>query len=274
MANCSIPRTALLPLLLAAVAVMGCSPSASRKEEAPARRLLLFCGAGLRPAAAELIEAFCAEQDASVDSDYAGQEVLLSKIRLAKEGDLFMPGESRYVDLAAEQNLILSRRTVCYFIPTILVQKGNPKRIARLADLLAPGIRLGLGDARSCAVGRLCPDIFEKHGIRWEEVEPKLAFQSATVNELAMQIQAGSLDAVIVWDATAKQYARHGDPVPIPLSQNTISTVDIAVLKSSAHPTLAKAFLELAASDVGRRIFQKHGYQVDPPQEDRGAATP
>jgi len=274
MANCSIPRTALLPLLLAAVAVMGCSPSASRKEEAPARRLLLFCGAGLRPAAAELIEAFCAEQDASVDSDYAGQEVLLSKIRLAKEGDLFMPGESRYVDLAAEQNLILSRRTVCYFIPTILVQKGNPKRIARLADLLAPGIRLGLGDARSCAVGRLCPGIFEKHGIRWEEVEPKLAFQSATVNELAMQIQAGSLDAVIVWDATAKQYARHGDPVPIPLSQNTISTVDIAVLKSSAHPTLAKAFLELAASDVGRRIFQKHGYQVDPPQEDRGAATP
>lgn len=274
MANGSTVRAGGLLLSLAAVAVVGCSPSAPRKKEAPARRLLLFCGAGLRPAAGELIEVFCAEHDATVDSDYAGQEVLLSKIRLAREGDLFMPGEKRYVDLAAEQDLILSQRTVCYLVPTILVQKGNPKRIARLADVLAPGVRLGLGDARSCAIGRLCPALFEKHGIRWEDVEPKVAFQAATVNELAMQIQAGALDAVIVWDATAKQYAQHADAVPIPRSQNTISAVAIAVLKSSANPTLAKTFVELAASDVGRRIFQKHGYQVDPPQNEPGATTP
>jgi len=274
MSDHSIARARLLVLCALGVAIIGCNWTAPHENKAPKQQLLLFCAAGLRPAAAELIEAFRAEHGATVASDYAGQEVLLSKIRLAKEGDLFLPGENYYVDLAAEQGLVLSRKTVCYFVPAILVQKGNPKRIARLADVLAPGVRLGLGDARSCAVGRLCPSIFEKHGIRWEEVEQKVAFQSATVNELAMQIQAGSLDAVIVWDATARQYARHGDLVPIPLSQNVISTVDIAVLKSAANPALAEAFVELVVSDAGRRIFEKHGYQVAPPREKPGTPTP
>jgi hypothetical protein len=44
-----------------------------------------------------------------------------------------------------------------------------------------------------------------------------------TVNELGMQIQADSLDAVIVWDAIAGYYSKHGTEVAIPPERNIIS---------------------------------------------------
>jgi molybdate transport system substrate-binding protein len=99
------------------------------------------------------------------------------------------------------------------------------------------------------------------------DVERNLAFQSMTVNELGIQIQTGSLDAVIVWDAVAHQYLDHGELVPIPPEQNVISTVPVGVLAFSRHKSLAKLFAEFAVSDLGRSIFRRHHYRVDSPLE-------
>lgn len=253
-------RRLRLCLAVAAGLLLGCS-------EPPApRELFLFCGAGIRPPAAELAETFGRENGVRIVTDYAGSEVLLSKIKLVRRGDLYMPGDRHYVDLAAKEGFILSQESVCYFVPTILVQKGNPKSIEGLRDLLGPGVRLGLGDERACAIGRKSRKIFEKNGISWTHVERNLKFKSVTVNELGMQIQAGSLDAVIVWDAVAGYYADHGDEVPIPAEQNVISTVNVGVLGFTRHRPLAEKFVEFAASERGRAVFEKHGYRVDPPE--------
>jgi molybdate transport system substrate-binding protein len=223
---------------------------------------MLFCGAGLQPAAEELIAVFSANESAHVTADYAGSEVLLSKLKLTQTGDLFMPGEDYYVELAAQAGLVHHRRRVCSLIPTIFVQKGNPHRIASVKDLLAPGIRLGLGDPRASAIGRLCKVIFANHDLNWEEVEGKAAYLAPTVNGLAMQIQAQSLDAVIVWDATARQFARYGDAVPITPDRNAVATVELAVLASTRNERLAMEFLTFVAGPSGQKILQKHGYTV------------
>ena len=253
--------------LAALAASGGCGHSEDGKPAGKQAEILIFVGAGIRPPVAELAEAFGQENSVSVVPDYAGSEVLMSKIRLARRGDIYMPGDKHYVDQAAEAGMILSQEPVCYFVPTLLVQKGNPKGIRGLADLVKPGIKLGLGDERTCAIGRKCRKIFEKNNIPWADVEKNLKFQSMTVNELGMQIQARSLDAVIVWDAVAQYYAQHGDEVPIPKEQNVISTVDAGILKFSRNKGLAEKFIELARSERGREIFRRHGYRVDPPQK-------
>jgi len=230
------------------------------------KELLIFVGAGIRPPVAELAEVFASENEVEVVPDYAGSELLMSKIKLAEIGDIYMPGDKHYVDQAAEAGMILLQRSVCYFVPTILVQKGNPKGITGLADLVKPGIRLGLGDEKACAIGRKCKMIFSKNNIPWVHVEKNLKYQSMTVNELGIQIQAQSLDAVIVWDAVARYYAEHGDVVPIPKEKNVISTVDAGVLEFTRNRNLAEEFVELACSDRGREIFKRHGYRVDPPE--------
>ena len=252
-------------VVVTAVLLFGCKAEKPEESDSAAKELLLYCGAGIRPPVQQITEAFELEHGVKVITDYAGSEVLLSKIKLARRGDLYMPGDKHYVEQAVREGMILSQQSVCYFVPTILVRKGNPKNIHGLRDLLADGLKLGLGDARACAIGRKTKQIFAKNNIAWEDVEKNWAFQSQTVNELGMQIHAGSLDAVIVWDAIARYYSEHGTEVPIPVEENVISTVNIGILTFTKDRSLAGQFVEFAASQSGQDIFKQHNYSTDSP---------
>jgi len=261
------PRSQLIAVL--GISVLAMLAGACRKDKGTGKpdqpRLLLYCGAGIRPPVTELAEIYTCEKGVQVDIDFAGSEMLLSKLKLSRRGDLYMPGDRHYTDQAAAEGLVLSRAAVCYFVPTILVRKGNPKRIAGLRDLLRDDVKLGLGDDKACAVGRTTRRIFEQLGIPWAEVGKSTEFSSLTVNELGLQVQAGSLDAAIVWDAIARYYPDACEEVPIPLEQNTVSTVDVASLSFSQHRDLAEQFVQFAASERCRAIFARHHYRVDPP---------
>ncbi len=260
-------RSAALAILAAVMIVTGLSGCKGNKSDDSApKELLLYCGAGIRPPVQQIVEAFEAEHGVKIITDYAGSEVLLSKIKLAKRGDLYMPGDKHYIEQAAQEGMILSQQSLCYFVPTILVQKGNPKNIHSLKDLIKEGVKLGIGEARACAIGRKTEQIFTKNGIAFSDVEKNTAFQSLTVNELGMQIQTASLDAVIVWDAIARYYSDYGTEVPIPVEQNVISTVNIGVLSFTPNRPLAEEFVKFAASASGKGIFQEHNYRTDPPQ--------
>ncbi len=245
-------------LCIAALACTGCR----RQPGAENQELILYCGAGIRPAVAEAIEAFQAGHDVRILADYAGSEVLLSKVRLTQKGDLYMPGERHYVQLAAETGIIAASQPVFYWKPVILVAKGNPKRIRDLKDLLQEGMRIGLGDPRACAIGSTSRSLLQKNGIEWSDIADNLKFQSQTVNELGLQIQAGALDAVIVWDSIARFYESHGDAITIDDHKNIVSSVDIGILTFSRSPAAAEAFVDFLLSPQGRAIFHKHHYST------------
>lgn len=266
-------RTAIALFLLTFVAGCGSvDDSTGGTDSAPApgaaggeARLLLYCGAGIRPAAHEVVKAFEAKHGATVECDYDGSERLLARIKISGIGDVYMPGDVYYVDLAAEQGLVASQKNACYFVPVILVQKGNPKQIQSLADLTREGIDVGLGNPEVCAVGRTSIKLFEKNRIPLGDVQKNVRFQSLTVNDLGNHIKLQRLDAVIVWDAMAAYFADSGDVVEIPPEQNVISTVAAGVLKSSEHPEMAAALVDFIASDEGKAIFRKHHYTTDLP---------
>jgi molybdate transport system substrate-binding protein len=260
----NMKRVILAAIIIPAVVFIGCD--SKEDGQSTPEELLLYCGAGIRLPADELVEVFEREHSVKIALDYAGSEVLLSKIKLIRRGDLYMPGDKHYVEQAAQADMILFSRSVCYWVPTVLVQKGNPKKIHGLKDLFKSGIKLGLGDSSACAIGRTSKQILEKNNIKWEEIQKNLVFQSLTVNELGMQIQAKALDAVIVWDAIAKYYSDYGDEIPIPVEKNVISTVDIGVLKFTKHQELAEKFVDFITSEAGKRIFQKHEYSTRPPE--------
>jgi len=229
--------------------------------------LYLYAGAGLRSAMEDLIHAFTARTGVAVQCDYGGSGMLISRLRLARTGDLFMPGDIWYVELAEKEGLIASKANVCWFVPVILVEKGNPKNLRTLADLARPGLRLGLGDPRACQVGRASEEIFAKNKIDAAAIEKNLAFSSVTVNELGLQIVTGKLDAAIVWDAIAAQYADRADVVPIPPRQNVFSRVTVGVLNSARDRALADEFVKFLQSDDGQSVFRKFHYRTEPPAE-------
>jgi molybdate transport system substrate-binding protein len=247
---------------LCALAIVLC-PGCRRRSET---RLLLYCGAGIRPPVAEIVDVFSRRHGVKIECNYAGSEVLLSTIKLSGLGDLYMPGDEYYVEQAAKEGLVAASDTVCHFVPVILVRKGNPQNITSLADLKRPGVKVGLGDPEVCAIGRLVSRIFAKNGISEEEVNRNVRYRAMTVNDLGEKIKLEVLDAVVVWDAIAALFAEDGEVVPIPQDQNIVSTVAVGVLRSSAQPELAQQFVALLTSPEGKAIFRKHHYSVSLPE--------
>jgi molybdate transport system substrate-binding protein len=229
------------------------------------RTLVLYCGAGLRPPVEELVEQFEQQRGITVECDFAGSEVLLGRLKLTRAGDVYLPGDAHYVELARAEGLIEASKPVCYFVPVILVAKGNPQNIRNLTDLVRGDIQIGLGDPEACAIGRVAAKIFAKNAISAEAVEESVTFRSLTVNELGDKVKLGALDAVIVWDATAAYYRDATDVVQIPADQNVISTVPVAALKTSKAPELARQLMDFGASEEGKAVFAKHHYTVEKP---------
>lgn len=261
-----VERVLLAIIIVSVFLFIGCDSKESENNLPKERELLLYCGAGIRPPVDELIEIFGREYGVKIIPDYAGSEVLLSKIRFIHQGDLYMPGDKHYVEQAAMEDMILSQRSVCYWVPTILVQKGNPKEIRGLEDLLKPGMKVGIGNPEACAIGRTSKQILAKNNISWEDIEKNLIYQSLTVNELGIQIQAKSLDAVIIWDAMARYYGKYGDEIPIVIEKNIISTIDIGVLKFTKDKALAEKFVDFLTSERGQAIFKRNNYRTSPPE--------
>lgn len=255
----------LLPLLAGA-----CERSATPDGDRPAEQALLFyCGAGMSKAATELAEAFRDETGVTVMCDFAGSGSLISRIKTERKGDLYMPGDVYYVDeLDRQTGLVESKRMVTYFVPAIVVRKGNPKNIRSLADLARPGLRVGLGNPDACQIGRITRKIFEKNALDQAAINRNVVMAAMTVNELPLWIKTDSIDATVAWDAVAAQadFADATEIVPIPADRNIVSRVAVAVLTCSENIPLAGKFADFLAAPTGQAIFRKHHYRTEPPE--------
>jgi len=241
-----------------------------RPNQAGTVELMLHCGAGIRPAASALIEAFEERCGIKVNANYAGGGRLLGQISAMQKGDLFMPGAEMYVDMAIAKGLAdeSSKRTVGYFVPVLFVQKGNPRNISSVADLKRDGLRLGLGEERSCAVGGATLEILNNYGIAPAEIEKNVVYKSGTVNELGVAVQLRTVDAVVLWDASARHFADSGTAIPIPPEKNSISVIPIVALKCSEDPHEAALFIDFITSEAGRGILRRTGYTVSLPDQE------
>ena len=246
------------------------SPEATSFVGEDAGSLYLYCGAGLRTPVEEAINVFMAKHGVAIQADFRGSGILLSALRTRKTGDLYLPGDIRYVATAYDLGLVRSHDTICYFIPVILVQKGNPKGIQGVADLAKAGLKLGFGDPDATAIGQATVEIIFKIFKTEADRDPIYRNQkdsALTVNELGPAVQTGNLDAAIVWDATAAQYAKGTDIVRIPANHNVISHVAVAVLASSTKSSVAEKFAKFLASDRGKWIFRKHHFTTTKPKD-------
>ena len=221
--------------------------------------LFLYCGAGMRPEVARVVELFTAETGIPVRVDYNASNLLLGRIKVSRTGDLFMPGDIHYIGLAEEEGLIKESRQVASFVPVIMVAQGNPENIQSIADLTDAGIKLGLADSRTAAIGRISRMIFKKNGIPDEAFEKNLIYDSVTVNDLANAIELGHIDATIVWEPVARRIADAGI-VKIPAERNVAAPVPIAVLSVSQQQENARRFVEFILSEPGQAVFKQSHY--------------
>ena len=254
-------RNGLFALALAACLVSGCS---GEDKEA----VHLYAGAGLRKAVNAAIVAFERAEGVKVVADYKGSGTILASAKETRTGDLFMPGDVWYVDeLDRQAGLIVDKTAVAYFVPVILVKKGNPRGITALSDLFDENVRVGLGGAEACQIGRLSTKLLANNALDRADLArgSKTPMESLTVNELGMWVENSKVDAAIVWDAIAMNYADSCDMIEIPLDKNIISRVVIGMMTTAKHPAEARKFIAFLTSDAGQKILRDHHLRTEAP---------
>jgi len=253
--------------ILAAVMMMflvGCG-----KKQDRSKILRLHAGAGLQKPIDAVIEAFKqteAGADITFERNYLGSAQVMAQAEKDSLADLFLPGDIFYINQLEKKGVIESKTVVGYFIPVILVKKGNKKGIASLKDLFRSDVKVGLGDPRSCQVGRLSRAIFKKNNLPEDGPDTKNVQHSLDVPTLGIWVETETVDAAIVWDTIGANTAGKTEMIAIPAEDNKISTPAIALLKSSPNKALAKKFIEFITSDAGKAVLQNHNLRTDEPE--------
>jgi molybdate transport system substrate-binding protein len=222
--------------------------------------LLLYCAAGLQPPIAEITSAYEASHPVTFEMKVGGSGTLLSQI-IVGGGDVFIAADRLYLDSASQKHLAPEIVPIAYQYPVILVQKGNPKKIAGLSDLLKADLRLSLADPKQAAIGKVVSGLLQKED-RWEALWKKAIIHRETVNEVGNDVKLAAADAGIVWNATAAQYP---DLVVVHVLEFDRSKNEIAVglLSSSKDPQAVQEFIRyIADPKKGLPVFARHGYEV------------
>lgn len=265
---------ALLVALLAAWP----GPSADDQQTPPPtgepREVVVWTAAALRhalePAAAEF------KHDTQIDIElrFGASEDLLSKLKVTRQGDLFLPADDSYVVQARDLGLVEQDYDLATMTGVAVFRANFPKDVKDLTwdDVFRPGFRLAQPNPAT-AIGKITRDALEPTGL-WARIEAARYTSVGTVTEAANAVKIGSADGAIIWDAVARAY-----PVlkvaKLPQLERIRARVTVAVCNNAAARTHARWFAQyLAEPNAGQKHFVAAGYmpptKTDPPRA-RGA---
>ncbi len=224
-------------------------------------RLTLFCAAGIKGPVADAVEKYKQEFGIEVAVQYAGSGTLFSNIKIVGSGDLYLAADDSYIKMGQDEGMIAESIPLATITPVIAVKKGNPKGIADIEDLLASHVSFALANPQAAAIGKITKLALEAAGI-WEEVSQKAKVFKPTVGDIAADIVIGSVDAGIIWDATANQYPEL-ELVSVDVLNDYRRTIEIGVLSCSKNPTAALRFSRyLGAPEKGLKFFSAHRFGI------------
>ena len=222
---------------------------------------MVYCAAGLKPPVEALVQAYEQESGARVQLQYGGSGTLLSNLRVARRGDLFIAADQSYLDLGRSNQVVAEILPIGTMRAVAAVRRGNPKHIGSLADLVREDVRIALANPDAAAIGKLTRELLERSG-EWTRLERHARVFKPTVNEVANDVKLGAVDAGIVWDATVKLYPDL-EPVELRELAGAREKVAVGVLSFSQQPAAALRFARyLTARDKGLHEFARAGYQV------------
>ena len=224
--------------------------------------LVLFCAAGVRLPMEQIRMDFERECGLHVAVQYGGSNTLLSQLQVSRAADLYLAADDSYLEIARQKGLVADILPIASMLPVMVVPKGNPRAIHRIEDLLRPGLRIALGNPEQSAIGKKTKTALTLAGV-WDAVHSRVTangvFQ-ATVPDVANAVLIGSVDAGIVWDATATQYPDL-EAVSVPELQSGVSQISIGVTPWSSSSSAALKFARyVSASDRGQITFGLTGY--------------
>jgi molybdenum ABC transporter molybdate-binding protein len=228
------------------------------------RPVVVHAAAALRPPMQKAAAEFEQEVKARIELRFDASETLLAKLRLAGQGDLFVPADDSYVTEARKLGLVEQDYAIATLTAVAVLRADFAKGAHEVTweDVFRPGFRLAQPNADSTAVGKLTRQGLQAVGL-WDRIERSKAVSVGTVTEAANAVNLGSADGAIIWDSVAAAYPTL-KVARLPHLDRVTANVTAAVCRDAESRAQARQFAEYLAGP-GQKHFREAGYA--PPRE-------
>ncbi|HJS72568.1 MAG TPA: molybdate ABC transporter substrate-binding protein [Acidimicrobiia bacterium] len=213
-------------------------------------------------AAASLTDAF-GEIETVFEDANPGVDVVLNlgpssglreQILEGAPADVFAPANTSNMDQVVEAGVAADPEIFVRNLLQIATPSGNHGEVEGLEDFGREGLFIGL-----CAEGVPCGD-FAREALANAGVTPAIDSNEPDVRALLTKVEAGELDAGIVYVTDVLSTGGSVEGVDIPEDQNVVAEYPIATLAGAPNPDAATAFVEFVLSEEGQAILVEYGF--------------
>ncbi|WP_435236999.1 molybdate ABC transporter substrate-binding protein [Psychromonas sp. PT13] len=233
--------------------------------------LYIYAGAGLKPALDILAARFEQREGVTIRIDYGGSGQILSRFQASHRGDLFIPGSKVHFAALNGSDELLSIHNLVMHTPVVGIFPDKKDLIQDFSDLSKQGIKVGVGDPKSMALGRTAEHILKNSPLE-SAIRNNIVVQAATVKQLTLYVLKGNIDAAIIGRSDVMQNQGKLKMIAIPPAWYKPEIIAVGVLSTTKLPDLANRFASLLSSQEGIDIFIKLGflpYQKEPKLNDK-----
>lgn len=247
------------PVCLGEPATQGAEPAAARGK---ADGIVLLSGGNVREALRRIVRDFERQSGLSVRYRSGGSDEMLAEAVKSRAADLYVAADLRHVRALEKDNLVAAKLPLAFLRLAIIVKKGNPKNIRGLADLARPGVRVFLENPKGCQLATATRQLLAANKMTLEAAEVKLSGRPPTPHTAPQFIEAGVLDAAILWDSAAAKLAKAGgfEAVDIPVDRNVTANVVAVRFRFSPGPGTARQLMLFLAGPQARAVWAQAGF--------------
>lgn len=229
--------------------------------QSPLEPVMLYCAASNRAVMDAIIAKYREECGRVINVQYGPSQTLLTTLEVSGQGDLFLPADSSYIDMAQKKELVEEVIPLAKMHAVVAVVKGNPKNIQTFEDLLKPEIKLVQANPDAAAIGKVVRDKLQSQGL-WDQLSKNTVAFRMTVNDAANDVALGAADAAIVYDAVLHGNAKV-EWIKLKELEGATSDVCLAVARSTKQPPNTLHFARyVSAIDRGLKQYTAGGFEI------------
>jgi molybdate transport system substrate-binding protein len=248
-------------LVLAAAACGGddddsAATTASTEAEGPTGSITVFAAASLTDAFGEMADTFEEENPGTtVEMNFGASSALREQILAGAPSDVFASANTSNMDQLVDADAVEGEpQTFAANELAIAVPAGNPGGVDGLDDFGNADLNIGL-----CAEAVPCGQ-FGREALANAGVTPAQDTDEPDVRSLLTKVEAGDLDAGLVYHTDVLSAGDQVEGVEVPDEFNVIAEYPLVALSASGNAELASAFVEFVQSDEGQRILESYGF--------------
>lgn len=187
-----------------------------------------------------------------VTFDFQGSQDLVASLAGGDSADVLATANNSTMKTAAEQKLVGNQTEFATNVLTLIVPKGNPKKITGL-DSSLDGANLVIC-APEVPCGEATKKLAEAQGITLKPVS-----EEQKVTDVRGKVESGEADAGIVYTTDAAAAKDKADKIDIP-DGGVVNHYPIAPTAKPENPAGAQVFIDAVTGKTGQEILAKHGF--------------